>query len=83
MKAEDKLLQDIECILESTARIASGSSGARKSLQTKQELVKLLIDNERFRLRVWLSPLEHERRHYTSSSGNKVDPEVCSHSITH
>ncbi|QSS57389.1 phosphatidylinositol 4-kinase [Histoplasma capsulatum var. duboisii H88] len=78
MKAEDKLLQDIECILESTARIASGSSGARKSLQTKQELVKLLIDNERFRLRVWLSPLEHERRHYTSSSGNKVDPEVIS-----
>ncbi|PGH30996.1 phosphatidylinositol 4-kinase [[Emmonsia] crescens] len=78
MKAEDKVLQDIESLLESTARIATGASGARKSLQAKQELVRLLVENERFRLRVWLFPLEHERRHYISSSGNKVDPEVIS-----
>ncbi|PGH01285.1 phosphatidylinositol 4-kinase [Blastomyces parvus] len=78
MKAEDKVLQDIESLLESTSRIATGASAARKSLQAKQELVRLLIENERFRLRVWLFPLEHERRNYMSSSGNKVDPEVIS-----
>ncbi|OJD11615.1 hypothetical protein AJ78_07647 [Emergomyces pasteurianus Ep9510] len=78
LKAEDKVLQDIESLLESTGRIATAASGARKSLQAKQELVRLLVENERFRLRVWLFPLEHERRHYISGSGNKVDPEIIS-----
>ncbi|EEH47921.2 1-phosphatidylinositol 4-kinase STT4 [Paracoccidioides brasiliensis Pb18] len=78
MKAEDKVLKDIESLLESTARIATDASSTRRSLQAKQELVRILVENERYRLRVWLSPLEHEKRHYISGSVNKIDPEVIS-----
>lgn len=78
MKAEDKILQDIELIIGTLPWKEISGSTSRRSLQAKQELVLILIANERSRLKVWLSPLDQERKHYFSSgSGNKTITEVC------
>lgn len=77
MKAEDKILSDVASALESIASIGVSNSGSHKSLQAKQSLVQILLENERSRLRVWLYPLEQERRHYITSSGNRNHTEVC------
>ncbi|KAJ5898628.1 hypothetical protein N7504_008916 [Penicillium tannophilum] len=71
IKAEDKILGDVVSNLRSVADIASQSHGAYKSLQAKQELTQILIENERSRLRVWLFPLEPERKHHMPSLGGK------------
>ncbi|KAJ5730120.1 uncharacterized protein N7483_004628 [Penicillium malachiteum] len=71
IKAEDKILDDVLSTLRSVADIASQPFGAYKSLQPKQELTQLLIDNERSRLRVWLFPLDPERKHHMPSLGGK------------
>ncbi|KAL1962296.1 hypothetical protein VTN77DRAFT_9839 [Rasamsonia byssochlamydoides] len=75
MKAEDKVLNDVGSALKSVASIGSASSGSYKSLQGKQELLQTLLENERARLKVWLFPLEQEKRHYISTFGNKNQPE--------
>ncbi|PGH06595.1 hypothetical protein AJ80_08154 [Polytolypa hystricis UAMH7299] len=67
IKAEDKMLHDIEVILENTQWVV-GASTSRKPLQGKLELLRILIENERSRLKVWLFPLEQEKRHYVSST---------------
>ncbi|WEW60107.1 phosphatidylinositol-4- kinase [Emydomyces testavorans] len=78
IKAEDKILHDIESILSMSSWIEPGDTASRKSLKAKQDLVLALIDNERTRLRVWLSPLDAEKRH---SSANKVSEAVISSSL--
>jgi phosphatidylinositol 4-kinase len=69
IKAEDKVLSDVLGALRSVADIATQVQGSYKSLQLKQELTQLLIENERSRLRVWLFPLEPERKHHIPSLG--------------
>jgi phosphatidylinositol 4-kinase len=77
IKTEDRLLHDIENLLRSTSSIGISSAGPLKSLEGKQELLLFLIENERSRLKVWLSPLDVERRHYLSGgSGTKIPSEV-------
>ncbi|KAJ5591779.1 uncharacterized protein N7459_002148, partial [Penicillium hispanicum] len=71
IKAEDKILSDVVSALRSVTDIAANSHGSYKSLQPKQELTHLLIENERSRLRVWLFPLEPERKHHMPSIGGK------------
>lgn len=51
---------------------------SRRSLKSKHDLVRILIASERSRLKVWLFPLEQERRHYISSgSSHAPNPDVC------
>lgn len=76
IKAEDKILGDVLSALRSIADIATHVQGSCKSLQSKQELTQLLIENERSRLRVWLSPLEPERKHHIPSIGGKNSSDV-------
>ncbi|OQD76940.1 hypothetical protein PENDEC_c003G05071 [Penicillium decumbens] len=75
IKAEDKILGDVLSILRSTAHIASQNQESRQSLQTKQELVQILVEHERSRLRVWLNPLEPERKPHIPSLGGKNSAE--------
>jgi phosphatidylinositol 4-kinase len=78
MKAEDKILSDVELALESVAQIGAGNVGSRKSLKPKHDLARILLASERSRLKVWLFPLEQEKRHYISSgSGHAPNPDVC------
>ncbi|KAH8698261.1 putative phosphatidylinositol 4-kinase [Talaromyces proteolyticus] len=76
MKAEDRVLGDLELALKSLANLGSVNTGPRKSLRSKQELLQILIENERMRLKVWLFPLEQERKNHITGFGGKSQPEV-------
>jgi phosphatidylinositol 4-kinase len=69
MKAEDNVLNDVDLALKSVSNIGSTALGALKPLKSKQDLVHILLDNERGRLKVWLFPLDHERKSYISGFG--------------
>lgn len=75
IKAEDKILGDVQSILRSVAQVATQNQGPYKSLQAKQDLVQILLENERSRLRVWLFPLESERKHHMPSFGGRNSAE--------
>ena len=82
IKAEDKILSDVEIALDSVAQIGSTALGSRKSLRPKHDLARILLANERSRLKVWLFPLEQEKRHYMSSgTGSVPSPEVCNQPV--
>lgn len=78
LKAEDKILDDVASALRDVSGIASQTHGPYKSLHAKQELLQMFIENERSRLKVWLYPLEPERKHFIGpASGGKNVAEVC------
>ncbi|KAL8874475.1 MAG: hypothetical protein Q9174_000168, partial [Haloplaca sp. 1 TL-2023] len=68
IKAESRLIADVESALGAVASIGMNGIGPLLSLSPKQDLLRLLLDNEQTRLLVWLYPLDHERRHYFSTS---------------
>lgn len=71
-------MADVMSALRSVGGLAAHAQGSFKSLQAKQDLVQTLIENERSRLRVWLFPLEPERKHHMPVvMGNKNSTEVC------
>ncbi|KAK2880029.1 hypothetical protein FQN49_000635 [Arthroderma sp. PD_2] len=73
LKAEDQILHDIESILEIISWKELVDAKSRKSLQAKHELLLILIGNERSRLKVWLSPLDQERKSsFFYGAGNKA-----------
>lgn len=67
IKAEARLMEDVDTALRDVASIGSQANDIFHSLVTKQDLLHLLIDNEQTRLEVWLYPLDHERRHFFPS----------------
>jgi phosphatidylinositol 4-kinase A len=71
IKAEDKVLSDVVLALRSVTPIGAAGSGPYKSLQAKQDLLQILLENERSRLRVWLFPLEQERKHFIPNLNGK------------
>lgn len=82
LKAEERVLGDVAAALRSVSGIASQTRGSCKSLQAKQDLLQVFIENEMSRLKVWLSPLESERKHYMSpiSGGkNSLEVSLCPH----
>lgn len=58
VKAETKVLSDVANAIEASPVGKGQSLAAWKSLESKQRLLLALIENEIFRLSVWLSPLE-------------------------
>ncbi|EFR01804.1 phosphatidylinositol 4-kinase STT4 [Nannizzia gypsea CBS 118893] len=64
LKAEDQILHDIESMLETVSWKEVVDSKSRKSLQAKHDLLLILIGNERSRLKIWLSPLDLEKKSY-------------------
>ncbi|GBF61021.1 phosphatidylinositol 4-kinase [Trichophyton mentagrophytes] len=73
LKAEDQVLHDIESMLETVSWKEVVDSKSHKSLQAKHDLLLILIGNERSRLKVWLSPLDLEKKSYFFyGTGNKT-----------
>jgi phosphatidylinositol 4-kinase len=62
IKAEYFLLGDLQAALEKVAHIGRDTSGSRKSLQSKQDLLSILLASEQTRLIVWLYPLDADKR---------------------
>ena len=56
------MLGDVALALAGIREIQAPTKGCRTSLQAKQDLLHVFLENERIRLRVWLSPLEPERK---------------------
>ena len=67
IKAETRLLADVENALRAVAFVGLKTMGIFQTLANKQDLLLLLLENEQMRLTVWLYPLDHERRHIFSS----------------
>ena len=74
IKAELKLLADVEAALRPVSILFAKTSGKLQSLAVKQDLLQLLLDDEQTRLVVWLYPLDHERRRIFSSGHNGKIP---------
>lgn len=67
IKAETRLMGDVDAALRAVSHIGSKSEASLQHLVAKQELLHTLLDNERMRLSVWLYPLDQERRHLLPS----------------
>ncbi|KAL9006999.1 MAG: hypothetical protein Q9188_000287 [Gyalolechia gomerana] len=67
IKAESRLIADVESALKTVASIGMKAIGPLQPLIHKQDLLQLLLENEQMRLVVWLYPLDHERRHIFST----------------
>ncbi|KAL8848816.1 MAG: hypothetical protein Q9221_006194 [Calogaya cf. arnoldii] len=75
IKAESRLIADVESALRAVAGIGVKGIGPLLPLSRKQELLLLLLENEQMRLVVWLYPLDHEKRHIFSTSHPGKVPE--------
>ncbi|KAL8731760.1 MAG: hypothetical protein Q9166_003207 [cf. Caloplaca sp. 2 TL-2023] len=75
IKAESRLIADVESALRSVAGIAAKGIGPLLPLSAKQQLLELLLENEQMRLVVWLYPLDHEKRHLFSTGHSGKAPE--------
>ena len=76
IKAEARLMTDVEISLEAVALIGHQTVDAFHSLGVKQDLLLVLLENEKMRLEVWLYPLDHERRHLFTSGHTSKAPSV-------
>ncbi|KAL6233892.1 hypothetical protein BDW75DRAFT_180243 [Aspergillus navahoensis] len=63
LKAEDKILSDVVSALTKVSDVGCNTRWPYTSLQAKQDLLQVLLENERTRLKVWLYPLEPDRKH--------------------
>ena len=68
MKAEVRLLGDVNKSLTAVASLFVQATEGFPILGPRQDLLFLLLEDEQTRLSVWLYPLDHERRHVFSSS---------------
>ena len=78
LKAETHVLADLEVALQSVAHIGLSPTSPLKSLAAKQDLLRMLINNEQTRLLVWLFPLDHNGRHRIATHHASSAPsDVC------
>ncbi|KAL8996118.1 MAG: hypothetical protein Q9169_004310 [Polycauliona sp. 2 TL-2023] len=68
IKAESRLIADVESAVRAVARIGAKGVGPLLPLSRKEDLLLLLLENEQMRLVVWLYPLDHEKRHIFSAN---------------
>ncbi|KAL4946901.1 hypothetical protein BDV06DRAFT_2724 [Aspergillus oleicola] len=66
LKAEDKILSDVVFALADVSNVGCNTRWPYTSLQAKQDLLQVLLENERLRLKVWLFPLDPDRKHAVS-----------------
>jgi phosphatidylinositol 4-kinase A len=59
LKTEVRLISDVLAALKTVAFIGAHTVGSIKSLQSKEQLLQLLLENELARLGVWINPMEH------------------------
>ena len=69
-------MSDVNMALRASAHIGSKAEGNLQTLEAKENLLHILLENEQMRLVVWLYPLDHERRHIFTSPSGKISQEV-------
>ncbi|KAI9668133.1 MAG: phosphatidylinositol-4- kinase [Bathelium mastoideum] len=74
IKAEVRLLSDVMSALNAVSGMRFKPTSQTKSLQSKQDLLLILINSEQSRLTVWLSPLDQERKHHLLPNNHARTP---------
>lgn len=72
-------MEDVQEQLAKVKYIGLTQHGSRKPLQSKEDLLSMLISSEQARLLVWLHPLELERKHHHIIHRHKSHLDVCIH----
>ncbi|ROT36978.1 phosphatidylinositol 3 [Sodiomyces alkalinus F11] len=75
LKTELRLLSDVAAALKQVSHIATDSTGNTRSLQAREQLLQLLIENEYNRLSVWVHPLEPHKAHTLGHNPHKTSVE--------
>ena len=82
IKAEVRLLADVESALRILSSLFAKGTGTLQPLATKQDLLLMLVENEQMRLIVWLYPLDHEKRHlFSQGHSGKVPSDAMLSSL--
>ncbi|KAL8831982.1 MAG: hypothetical protein Q9191_000544 [Dirinaria sp. TL-2023a] len=77
IKAETRLLADVESALHTVWQVGLKVEGNFQSLAAKQELLCTLLENEQMRLAVWLHPLDYDKKNvFSLPHSNKAPHEV-------
>lgn len=76
LKAEMRLMADVVTALHNVRTIGLKSVGPLTSLQPKEELLYILLENEQARLTVWLNPLGDGSGSIPKEPSD-VGPEAC------
>jgi phosphatidylinositol 4-kinase A len=74
LKTEVRLITDVLTALKNVGYIASHSIGSHKGLNSKEQLLQLLLESEQARLQVWIHPLNDygQRSELMTNSGQKA-----------
>ncbi|KAL3463767.1 hypothetical protein BJX64DRAFT_256130 [Aspergillus heterothallicus] len=71
LKAEDRILSDVIAALARISHVGCNTRWPYTSLQAKQDLLHVLLENERTRLKVWLFPLEADPKYKSQTPLSK------------
>jgi phosphatidylinositol 4-kinase len=79
LKSEVRLLGDVVSALRNVAITGTKSTAVLQWLQSKEDLLQILLESERTRLTVWLYPLSETRGSNAGLLGSKTLVEVSSY----
>ena len=77
LKTEIRLIADVLSALNTVSFIGAHTVGNIKSLQAKEQLFQLLLENEQNRLIVWSNPLHHHSTNVPVHVPNKSQTETA------
>ncbi|KAF5697833.1 phosphatidylinositol 4-kinase [Fusarium mundagurra] len=75
MKTEIRLISDVLAALQQVSFIGAQTVGNVKSLQSKEQLLDLLLRNEQLRLIVWVNPLNNASNQALTPTAGKAPTE--------
>jgi phosphatidylinositol 4-kinase len=80
LKTEIRLITDVLAALKAISFIGGQTVGNLKSLQPKEQLLQLLLENEQSRLAVWINPLNVPggHSHVHSAAKTATEATLCS-----
>jgi phosphatidylinositol 4-kinase A len=77
MKTEIRLISDVLAALQQVSFIGAQTVGNVKSLQSKEQLLDLLLRNEQLRLIVWVNPLNNASNQALTQTASKAPTEAA------
>ncbi|KAL2212130.1 hypothetical protein CC79DRAFT_1318149 [Sarocladium strictum] len=77
LKTEIRLIADVIAALNTVSFIGAHTVGGIKSLQAKEQLFQILLENEQNRLAVWSNPLSHHATNVPVHVPNKSQTETA------
>lgn len=76
LKTEVRLISDVLAALKVVSFIGAHTIGNVPSLQPREQLLQLLLENEQARLNVWINPLNQQGGHFSLLHPSKATAEA-------